>query len=74
MFTTRANFKTTLQKFQIHAQKTVQIFFALKMRLRKPLRRPTTVNVPPMSAQMEVTNSYQCLPFLLITTAMGEMS
>jgi hypothetical protein len=32
------------------------------------------VGIHSMSAQMEVTNSYQCLPFLLITTAMGEMS
>ena len=42
--------------------------------LRKLLRSPTTVKVPPMSAQMEVTNSYHCFPFLVMTTAMGERS
>ena len=49
-------------------------FFVLKMTLRKPLIKPTTVKVPPISAHMDVTNSYQCLPFLVTTTAIGLMS
>ena len=51
-----------------------QIFFGLKMTFRNPLIKPTTVKVPPMSAHMDVMNSYQCLPFLVTTTAIGLMS
>jgi len=51
-----------------------QIFLGLKMTFRKPLIKPTTVKVPPISAHMDVINSYQCLPFLVITTAIGLIS
>jgi hypothetical protein len=44
------------------------------MTFRNPLIKPTTVKVPPMSAHMDVMNSYQCLPFLVTTTAIGLMS
>ena len=54
--------------------RTPQIFFGLKMTERKPLSSPTTVKVPPMSAQMEVTNSYQCFPFFVMDTDIGDKS
>jgi len=49
-------------------------FLVLKMTFRKPLIKPTTVKVPPISAHMDVINSYQCLSFLVITTAIGLIS
>ena len=44
------------------------------MELRKELKRPRTVKVPPMRAHIVVMNSYQCFPFFFIITAIGDKS
>ena len=48
-----------------------QMRLDLKMMFKNPLRRENTVNVPPMMAQMDVTNSYHRLPLRVMRTAMA---
>ena len=58
----------------LHPAHSIYPFFALNTLFMTPLTNPTTVNVPPTRAHMDVTNSYQCFPFFFITTAMGDRS
>lgn len=52
----------------------VYIFFDLKMAFKNPEIKPTIVKVPPIKAQIEVKNSYHCLPFFTTLTDIGERS